>query len=231
MAGQLICVVGKQTFSIYVSTSGTPTNTILGNRMYSVADAVSGVLTARVASCSGIPTGATLTVTVFNAMAMSDDPGNVYALPTGNPIASITISPSDTFPRLYVAGFTNSSTTACGPQVAFALAATNGSSAGSATITLGVDFLIRDRRRSGGASVAAPSPSLAAGVVPGSPVMPLYDSSVPYTTGVTPAQSLVNGAVPAVQAVPIQLHSIATDAPTQAQTVSGFTADLFRGRG
>jgi hypothetical protein len=116
----------------------------LGNRFYDVRDAVSGVLIVRMSSTSGMPTGSTFTVAVSNQIVMPDDPATVYGLPSAGAIASVTIAATDTGPRLYIAGFTVSSSPPCGPMVAFGLQAMYGSAAGTATITMACEFLVRD---------------------------------------------------------------------------------------
>jgi hypothetical protein len=144
MAGRLITVVGKQQFQHNFGSTGNPV-TILGNRFFDVRDAVSGVLLVRVASVSGIPTGGTFSVSLNNAMVMADDPATIYAITSGSSaIASVTISPSDGFPRLYAAGFTTSSSPPCGPMVGFGLQPVYGSAAGTGTITMACELLVRD---------------------------------------------------------------------------------------
>ena len=142
MAGQLIQIVGKQTYTLPFA-SGASASVILGARGYDTRDAVSGVLVVRVAGVSSIPTGGTFTVTVSNGAVMPDDPATIYASPS-SAIASVTIAGTDTFPRLYLASFTASSSPPCGPMVGLGLQAIYGGTAGSGSITLGVELLIRD---------------------------------------------------------------------------------------
>jgi hypothetical protein len=143
MAGRLISVIGKNTFTPAFLAAGNA-NSQLGNRFYDVRDAVSGVLLVRVVSASA-PAGGSFQVGVANAMVMPDDPATIYGINSGTvAIANVTIATTDTFPRLYAAGFTASTSPPCGPMVGFALTAVSGGNAGSGSIVLAVDLLIRD---------------------------------------------------------------------------------------
>jgi hypothetical protein len=142
MAGQLIQIVGKQTYTLPFA-SGAAASVILGARGYDTRDANSGVLVVRVAGVSSVPTGGTFTVALSNGVVMPDDPATIYSIPSSS-IASVTIAGTDTFPRLYLASFTVSSSPPCGPMVNVALSNTYGSAGGAGSITLGVELLIRD---------------------------------------------------------------------------------------
>jgi hypothetical protein len=145
MAGRLVSIVGKQTFTINYAASGSSPYVVLGPRFFDTRDATNGVLTARVFACSGIPASQSILIGLYNAMVMPDDPGVVYSVNAANPqVCACTINAADTgFPRLYIASFTPASTNPCGPMCVVSLTA-NGNATGQASITLGVDLLIRD---------------------------------------------------------------------------------------
>jgi hypothetical protein len=144
MAGTLISVISKTTYTMTFS-SGASQVAALTPKPIDVRDAVSGVLVVRVSSVSAsFPAGGTFTVGVSNTVVMPDDPATIYQLP-GSPLMSVTINgTTDTFPRLYLASFTASSSPPCGPMVGVALFNTYGTGSGSGSITLGVELLIRD---------------------------------------------------------------------------------------
>jgi len=143
MAGTLISVVSKTAYSLTFASGSSQTVT-LNPKPFDVRDAVSGVLVVRVAAATA-PAGGTYTVTVADAVIMPDDPATIYTIPSST-VMSITINPNadGPFPRLYLASFTASSSPPCGPMLGVGMYNTYGSAAGSGSITMGVELLIRD---------------------------------------------------------------------------------------
>jgi hypothetical protein len=152
MGSRIFTVIGKQTMSLNLAATGQASFVILGARSWNVADAVSGVMTVRVASTPTFPGGGSgsFTIAMLNSMSMPDDPGTLYnqGTPTGpaaSAVAAIVVPSTDgSFPRLYSAPFGPGTGIAICSQVSFVLSGNYVADAGLATITLAVDVLARD---------------------------------------------------------------------------------------
>lgn len=138
MAGRIIRVAPRQTYTFTMSTAGNNSVIWLGARAYPVLDAVSGVLQIAVSSGSTITAGASVLFEVMNVLVSGDEP-NVTFVQSAN-VGQVSVQAGVSGPVLQSGVITLDN---IGSMVAVRMTYTQGSGAAS-TLIAAVDMVLRD---------------------------------------------------------------------------------------
>ncbi len=144
---RVITALQRVTLSAYLNANGNSVTMPIGPRAIPLSDARSGVLSVRVSGGTGVtslPAGTTATLYLVDSIITDDEPNQLYTTqpppPTGASVASVQILDSDTWPGLYTSRFTNGAAV----MGTLMLVVKPGANAGTATLTLGVEIVVRD---------------------------------------------------------------------------------------
>jgi hypothetical protein len=138
MAGRIIRVAPRQTYTWTMSTNGNTAVMWLGARAYPVLDAVSGVLQVAISSGTTITAAATVLIEVVNVLVTGDEP-NVTFVQASN-VGQVQLQAGVSGPVLQSGAVTLDN---IGSMVAVRMTYTQGTGAAS-TLVAAVDLVLRD---------------------------------------------------------------------------------------